>query len=371
VSQVLIYSPDVLRYDFGPTHPLRPERYSLTHDLMRSYGLFDRAIEVVAPVEAHRKELERVHSSAYIDAVTAAGEDPRKEMLCVGIGISDNPPFPDMHQVSSIVAGGSIDAAAMVLAGQAEYAFNMAGGLHHALRDRASGFCVYNDPAIAIAWLLEQGVSRVAYLDTDAHHGDGVQWIFYYDPRVLTVSIHESGRYLFPGTGDVDEIGSGQARGTSINVPLAPYASDADVLAAMDEVAIPVIEAFRPEFLVLQHGCDPHAADPLTHLNCSLSVFREIGLRERQLALRACPGRAIGGGGGGYAYREIVPRAWLLTFAALTGLELDPRLPEDWRQATGIGAALIDEDGVKPPPLLANTTQTIRDLYLALGKSPL
>ncbi|HEV3311611.1 MAG TPA: acetoin utilization protein AcuC, partial [Chloroflexota bacterium] len=194
----LIYSDAVLGYDFGPQHPLQPVRYKLTHDLMAAYGLFESEVALVPPRAATDAELELVHEPGFISTVKALGEAGAGSVPRAGIGGTDNPVFPGMHEVSALVAGGSILAAEQVMSGRLDIAFNIAGGLHHALPARASGFCVYNDPAIAIAWLLRNGADRVVYIDTDAHHGDGVQWIFYDEPRVMTISIHESGRYLFP-----------------------------------------------------------------------------------------------------------------------------------------------------------------------------
>ncbi len=354
-------------YDFGPAHPLRPVRYRLTRDLMDASGLLGAAgAQVIPPRPAQPAELEAVHEPAYIKAVANAGHNSGSGAPGMGLGAGDNPVFPEMHEVSSLVAGGSVRAAEMVLNGKTSFAFNIAGGLHHALPARASGFCIYNDPAVAIAWLLSQGLERILYLDTDAHHGDGVQWIFYRDPRVMTISIHESGRFLFPGTGDVDEIGSGPAKGTSINVPLDPGASDADVLLALDEVALPLAAAFQPQFVVLQHGCDAHRADPLTHLECSLHVFPAIAERERHLVERS-GGMAIGGGGGGYAYRDVVPLAWTTSFAQLTGLKLPDRVPDTWEGASDLPFDTFDGDEPGPAEPLPSTRKTIARLWRELG----
>ena len=277
MPSAFIYSDEVLDYDFGPQHPLQPERYKLTYELLEAYGLFEAgAAAVIKPPRASDRQIESVHDARYVDLVRLLSDAPSKTAPLAGIGHGDNPAFPHMHDVSAAVVGGSIEAARMVLNAEVEFAFNVAGGLHHALPSRASGFCIYNDPAIAISWLLDQGVERIVYMDTDAHHGDGVQWIFYDEPRVMTISIHESGRHLFPGTGDIHEIGRGVARGTSINIPLEPGASDADMLLALDEAALPLARKFGPDFFVFQHGCDSHYLDPLTHLECTLAVFPAI-----------------------------------------------------------------------------------------------
>jgi acetoin utilization protein AcuC len=363
-----IYSDEVLKYDFGPKHPLQPVRYKLTHDLLSAYGAFEHgSASVIEPPRACDRELRLVHDAEYVDTVRRAGSQPGFVAPRAGIGLGDNPPFDDMHEVTATVAGGSIEAARRVMSGQSRFAFNIAGGLHHALPAMASGFCIYNDAAVAIAWLLQNGAERVAYIDTDAHHGDGVQWIFYEDPRVLTVSVHESGRYLFPGTGDVTETGRGPGKGTAINVPLDPGASDPDMLMAMEEVVVPVTRKFRPEVLVLQHGCDAHRLDPLTHLDCSLNVFSDIALMQRDLAAEVCGGRAISGGGGGYAYREVVPLAWAAMFSIFSGIELPSTLPPSWRKATGLEATSLFDDAPEHDQPLESTKRTIRHLGQYLG----
>jgi acetoin utilization protein AcuC len=367
---VFLYSDKVLGYDFGPQHPLQPIRYKLTHDLLAAYGMFDKGCaDLIAPPKADDRTIQLVHDPAYIEAVKLLGERAGgRSAYQFGLGPGDNPIFPGMHDATAFVVGGSVEAARLILSGQARIAFNVAGGLHHALPKKASGFCIYNDPAIAIAWLLANGVERVAYLDTDAHHGDGVQWIFYEDPRVLTFSVHESGHYLFPGTGNVDEIGAGPGRGTAANIPLHPSASDADFLFAIEEAALPLVQRFRPDVLVVQHGCDGHRLDPLTHLQCSVNVYAEIAQRERALADEICGGRIVATGGGGYAYREVVPRAWTAVFATLAHIELPDQLPESWRAALGFQTppTLSDTQPGSQEPLYS-TKQTVRELQRILG----
>lgn len=366
---VLVYSDEVLKYDFGPHHPLQPVRYRLTRDLMDAYGLFEREnILASAPTSASDAELELVHDPEYVSAVRSLDRSGGGAAMRAGLGAGDNPVFRKMHEVSAVIAGGSIDAARMVVNGDVDYAFNIAGGLHHAMPSRASGFCIYNDPAIAIAWLLRNGAGRIAYIDTDAHHGDGVQWIFYDDPRVLTISIHESGRYLFPGTGDVCETGRGRGRGTSVNVPLDPGASDPDMLLALDEAALPLAQSFDPDILVLQHGCDSHRLDPLTHLECTLNVFPEIARRERELAVDVAGGRAIGTGGGGYAFRDVVPRAWTSTFSTLAGVDLPETLPDTWCDTREDGSMPLTAEDPVAESSLASTKTTIGRLMRELGR---
>jgi acetoin utilization protein AcuC len=250
-----------------------------------------------------------------------------------GYGPGDNPIFPQMHEAGALVAGATLAAARAVHAGEVAHAFSAPGGLHHAMPARASGFCVYDDPAIAIAWLLGQGVERIAYVDVDVHHGDGPQTIFYDDPRVLTISLHESGEYLFPGTGFVDERGSGAAEGTKVNVPLHPGTTDQAWLAAFRSIVPPLVRAFRPSLLVSQLGCDTHVTDPLAHLRLTTSSYRATAAELHALAHEMAGGGWIATGGGGYQWASVVPRAWTIAFAEMCEASLPDELPESWIEA--------------------------------------
>jgi acetoin utilization protein AcuC len=347
----LIYSPEIVAYDHGPEHPLRPVRVRLTRELIAAYGLLEdgRVAEVPPPV-ATDEELQLVHTEGYIDAVKRAGAGQSGEWWRYGFGPGDNPIFPDMHEASARVAGGSLMAARQVLEGQAEHAFTPAGGLHHAMPDRASGFCVYDDPALAIAWLLEKGVERVAYVDVDVHHGDGPQVIFYEDPRVLTISLHESGRYLFPGTGFVGERGAGDAEGTKVNVPLPPYTSDEGWLTAFREVVPPLVEGWRPDVLVTQLGCDTHHTDPLAHLALSTRAYREAAGILHGLAHGAAGGRWLATGGGGYQWARVVPRAWTIYFAEMAEREIPDEIPASWLELAQAEAGAPVPDRLSEEP---------------------
>ena len=263
-SVVLPWDEALIHYDFGPTHPLNPIRVDLTMRLARSLGLLDLDNVTVVPTEpADDDVLRLVHEADYIAAVRRLGADPTQSDPARGLGTEDDPVFAGMHDAAALVAGASVRAARAVWTGEAEHAVNIAGGLHHAMPGAASGFCVYNDPAIAIAWLLAQGAQRVAYVDVDVHHGDGVERIFWDDPRVLTISIHESGRYLFPGTGFPDDVGGAGAEGFAVNIALPPGTTDTPWLRAFDAVVPPLLAEFKPEVLVSQQGCDSHVLDPL------------------------------------------------------------------------------------------------------------
>jgi acetoin utilization protein AcuC len=324
----------------------------LTRELIAAYGLLDGPAEEVPARVAEDAELRLVHTEIYIDAIRRAGEGEPGDWWRFGLGPGDNPIFPGMHEASARVAGGSLVAAEAVLSGEADHAFNPAGGLHHAMPERASGFCVYDDPAIAIAWLLERGVERIAYVDVDVHHGDGPQAIFYRNPRVLTISIHESGRYLFPGTGFTDERGAGEAEGSAVNVPLPPYTSDEGWLRAFRDVVPPLVKSWRPDVFVTQLGCDTHHTDPLAHLALSTAVYREAARTLHELAHSAAGGKWVATGGGGYQWARVVPRAWTIYFAEMAEREVPDRVPDSWLALASekAGAPVPDRLSEEAPP---------------------
>ena len=335
-APLVVWDPAMLGYDLGGAHPLHPLRWELTWSLARSLGVLD-GIETFAPAPATDAELAGVHTPAYIAAVRAAsGPDGPggRDSYGHGLGPPDNPVFPGMHDSAALIAGGSIAAARAIAAGRVDRAVNIAGGLHHAMADRASGFCVYNDAALAIRTLLDEGVSRVAYVDVDVHHGDGVQAACYDDPRVLTVSIHESPVTLWPGTGWPRETGAGAAAGTAVNLPVPAGTSDAGWLRAFGAVVPAVVRAFRPEVLITQHGADSHAEDPLADLRLTVDGHRQTYRMLRDLAAEVTGGRWLALGGGGYALVRVVPRSWTHLLATVTGTDLDPRTPtpDRWRE---------------------------------------
>jgi len=316
----VVWTDELLRYDLGD-HPLDPVRVELTMALARDLGVLDRpGVSMVAPEPADDATLSRVHQAEYIAAVRAGGPG-------YGLDTPDNPVFPGMHEASALVAGATLAAAEAVWSGRAQRAINVAGGLHHAMPDRASGFCVYNDPAIAIARLLDRGVERIAYVDVDVHHGDGVQEIFYDDPRVLTVSLHETPLALFPGTGFPAETGGPGAEGTAVNVALPPGTNDSGWLRAFHAVVPSVVRQFRPQFLFSQCGADAHRLDPLADLRLTVDGQRASYLAMRDLADELCEGRWVVTGGGGYALVEAVPRAWAHLLAIVTGEPIEPATP--------------------------------------------
>ena len=271
-----------------------------------------------------------------------------------GLGTADNPLFTGMHEASALVAGATLAAAQAVWTGSAQHGASIAGGLHHAMRANASGFCVYNDPAIAIKWLLQAGARRVAYVDIDVHHGDGVQAAFYDDPRVLTISLHEDPATLWPGTGWPSETGGPGAPGFAVNVALPTGTGDAKWLRAFDAVVPPLLRAFQPEILVSQHGCDTHWLDPLAGLRLTIDAQRLAHAAIHRLAHEVAGGRWLLMGGGGYEMLQVVPRTWTHLLAEAAGCPIDPgeRIPASWRDyarhRTGQEAPESMTDGSEP-----------------------
>jgi acetoin utilization protein AcuC len=326
-------------YNFGPSHPLAPVRVELTIELARDLGVLDAdGVTVSAPEPATDTDLELVHDPGYIAAVKRASESGRMpDSARFGLGTADDPIFPAMHEASALVAGATLAAARAAWTGTAQHGANIAGGLHHAMRDHASGFCVYNDPAIAIGWMLDQGAERVGYVDIDVHHGDGVQAAFYNDPRVLTISLHESPYTLFPGTGRASETGGPDARGSAVNIPLPAGTPDAGWLRAFDAVVPPLLRAFGPQILVSQHGCDTHWMDPLANLAVTVDGQRTAHAAIHRLAHETAGGRWLLTGGGGYELVQVVPRTWTHLLAEANGRPIDPATPtpQSWRDYVG------------------------------------
>lgn len=355
---ILFHHEGYLRYDFGGAHPLQEMRIRLAHELLRDLGLLDGvSAEEVEPIPADETAIRSVHTAAYVDVVKRLSENPGRVAPGHGFGPGDNPPFQGMYEASALQAGGTLEACEAVRSGRAVRAFNTGGGFHHAMPDRASGFCILNDVAVGIVRLLTAGTRRILYVDVDAHHADGVQHVFYRDPRVLTVSLHEDGRFLFPGTGFVDEVGEGDGRGYAVNVPLPPGTSDVDYVHAFDAIVPPLAEAFRPEVLFTQCGADAYVSDPLTHLRLTTGAYEAIAERFDVLSRRLCGGRWIAVTGGGYD-PTACPRIWTLIFAGMTGRAAEDILPRGWLARCERTAGAVPKGGrlrdtpprVKAPP---------------------
>jgi acetoin utilization protein AcuC len=338
---MLVYGPRSTDYDFGPTHPLTPRRFGPGISLLEALG----AVPNLAPEPASDEELAWIHERSYIELIRVFGEDPGAPPRA-GIGPGDTPAFAGMHEASAAVAGGSLGAIEAILRGEVLHAFQPGGGLHHAMPARASGFCVYNDPALAVARARRDGL-RVLYVDLDVHHGDGVQAIHWPDPGVMTVSIHETGRALFPGSGFPDELGGGEAVGTKVNLPLEPWTGERGWLAALELVLPRLAEAFQPEVVVSQHGADAHAFDPLAHLNVTTTAMGAAARLVDGLAHEYAGGRWLATGGGGYDVYRVVPRAWAHVWLAANHAPVPDETPAPWRERW---AADAERYGQSPMP---------------------
>jgi acetoin utilization protein AcuC len=346
-----VYDLRLTQHVYRADHPLRPARLRGVYETLRSLGAFELpGSELLAPREAAIEEIGRIHAPDYVDAVRQASRDPDLDYSRWGMSAhGDTPPFAEMHEASLLTTGASLVAMERATAGQLRVAVNYSGGLHHAMRDRASGFCIYNDPAIVCATLAGRGL-RVAYVDIDAHHGDGVQAAFYETDQVLTISLHEGGRWLFPGTGSADERGSGRGAGYSINVPLPPLTDDGAYIRAFDGVVPELVERFRPDALVTQQGIDPHFLDPLTHLM--------ISTRTREHCVRwfaSSPYPWVAMGGGGYDL-DAVRRTWSMEYLIMLGADIPNELHDQDPPATPAAARSV---------VTAGTDQAIREALAA------
>ncbi len=337
---LLVFGPRSLQYDFGPHHPLTPLRFGPGIDLLRHVG----AEPALAPEPVDDEVLLQVHLPEYVAAVRRFSADPSLAGA-MGIGLSDNPAFAGMHEVSAAIVGGAVASMEAILAGNAEHAFHPGGGLHHAMPAKAWGFCVYNDPVLAVVRARAEGL-RVLYVDLDVHHGDGVQAMTYGDPGVLTLSFHESGRYLFPETGFVDELGVGEGAGSAVNMPFEPFAGEGAWLPAVRSLLPALAAVFGPDVIVSQHGCDSHAWDPLAHLRVTTTGMAEAARLVDAVAHRWAAGRWLATGGGGYDAYRVVPRAWALVWLAGAHREPEAATPPAWRDRWAIDAASFGTPGM-------------------------
>lgn len=347
MANCLINPRKLLRFDFGPLHPFKIYRLGLTYGLMEAYDLTNSdSIYTLEPREATQEEAQGFHTEGYLEVLRLADSGMWvPNLFSHGLGTGDNPVFPGVYEWGMLVAGASIECAEELLTGRAEGAFNMSGGLHHAMPSRASGFCHINDAVLGINTLLADG-KRVAYVDIDAHHGDGVQHAFYATKRVLTISIHQSGHTLFPGSGFVDEIGQGDGRGYAVNVPLLPGAHDDAFERTLNKVVLPLLAAYDPDVLVTQLGADALLGDRVASLRMSLGQFERFVIHFRALEK---PWLALGGGG--YEVGNVT-RAWTLAWARMNDTALPNEIPQEWltqAAAYGVAAASLRGEGMKDP----------------------
>ncbi|TYS19782.1 acetoin utilization protein AcuC [Rossellomorea vietnamensis] len=355
---LFVYSDKLLKYRFSENHPFNQFRLKLTIDLLQEAGALNED-DLIEPRMATDEELHLVHDPSFVSAVKSAGNgslSPEKAES-YGIGTEDTPIFKGMHEASALLVGGTLTAVDCVLGGVSKHAAHLGGGLHHGFKGKASGFCIYNDSSVAIKYMQEKYNARVLYVDTDAHHGDGVQWSFYDDPDVCTLSIHETGRYLFPGTGNINERGHGKGYGYSFNIPLDAFTEDESWLQAYETSFREVIKFFKPDVILTQNGADAHYYDPLTHLSSTMNIYQKIPQIAHELAHQYCDGRWIAVGGGGYDIWRVVPRAWSLLWMEMAqrneGMKQFPEqwakrwqeeapvpLPVSWEDPTGIYPAI-------------------------------
>lgn len=334
VDVFVAWSPQLLGYDFGLGHPLSPVRLRLTIELARAAGVLEgEGVAVVEPEPATDEILALVHEPEYLAAVRAAADHGVSD-AARGLGTEDDPIFPRMYDAAARVVGGTVEATRAVMSGQALHGVNLAGGMHHAMPGGASGFCVFNDAAVAIQDALDAGAERVAYVDLDAHHGDGVERAFWDDPRVLTVSVHQSPATLFPGTGYPTDVGGVHAEGTAVNVALPPRTDGAGWLRAVEATVLPVVRSFAPDLLVTQHGCDAHGRDPLSELRVGIRAQRHAAEWMHELSHEVCGGRWVALGGGGYAIVGVVPVAWTNLLGIVSHRPVAPErpVPASWRE---------------------------------------
>jgi acetoin utilization protein AcuC len=327
MNYAFIYDPALSKYEFSDSHPFKPIRLELTKSLLETTGLL-KSEHIVEPYPITEAQLLRTHHKDFVDAVKAVSKNHNvDDAYDYGLGTGDNPIFPNMHEAIMRVCSATTTAVHLVASGKVQRAVNLSGGLHHAHADKASGFCIYNDLAVVKKFKL-----RVAYVDIDAHHGDGVQGLFYDRADVMTISLHESGRYLFPGTGHTYEIGKDAGRGYSVNMPLEPFSEDASYLEAFEAIVPSALRMFKPDLIVLQAGADMHRYDPLADLALTVQGMTQSYQRMIELADELCDGRLVATGGGGYDPYRTVPRAWAQLWAAVTKQELSKDIPEVWRK---------------------------------------
>ena len=327
----VIHSPHYALYNFGPQHPFSPVRLEMLTDLLRELG---QPLDFIEPTLATRQDIRSVHLEAFVRRVEAASLGERSpDFEHYGVGTADTPIFPKMDEAARWLAGGALEGARMIAEGRAKEVLQLGGGLHHAQKDLASGFCVYNDLSVAIRHLGNQGL-RVAYLDIDVHHGDGVQWIHYDEENVLTFSIHESGRYLYPGTGHIHEIGKAAGTGRKLNIPLEPFTEDDSYLEVLQMGLEPALQWFKPDVMVIQCGADPHYQDPLAEILLTTRAYQKIFPLIRQYVHDFANGNAVYTLGGGYSL-DACTRIWTMLYLTLQDQPFPDHLPQPWLERWG------------------------------------
>ncbi len=374
---VFVYDENYANYQFHADHPFNPQRLAATTHLMETLGWLEPE-QCVTPAPAGTELLRLGHSPFYIDLVQRLSETGRKTFGIerLGLGTDDNPVFQGMHEAACLAVGGTVTAAQAIVSGKTRRAVNLAGGLHHAGFSHASGFCIYNDVVVAIRWLRRETGWRVLYVETDAHHGDGIQDAFYDDPNVFFLSLHESGHFLFPGSGGFEETGTGAGVGASLNVPLAPATDDDSWLEAFSRVVPVVMRAFQPDIVISQHGCDGHYWDPLADLCATTRFYNTVPQLLSRWVDEYAHGRWIAVGGGGYQVLRVVPRAWALLWGHVIDRAVAPdtAIPQEWLERwqgnspSLLPAFLFDQPAQFPPVKdLHRVVKANRDTITLMG----
>lgn len=347
-----VYEEALSRHVLSDMHPMRPVRLRYTHELSNAYDLFQPEHSTLSkPRPTTVEEVTTFHTAEYVQAVRNLGVgNSSVDMASFNFGPGDNPPYEGMYDAAMLSTGGSIRCVELLMDDGYDVAFNISGGLHHAMPSYAYGFCVFNDPVMAINELVRRGL-RVAYVDIDCHHGDGVQYAYYDTDQVLTISLHESGQFLFPGTGFSQEIGAGRGRGYAVNVPLYPYTSDEVYLWAFEQVVTPLLDVFAPDVLVSQLGIDSHYLDPITHLALTTQGFGKV---VSQFADKAPKWLALGGGG--YDVHA-VSRSWTLAYSIMSEQRLQDEIPESYLQQYGVSTLY---DGGQLPEIIHSAEKDTR-----------
>ncbi|MFW9831814.1 MAG: acetoin utilization protein AcuC [Candidatus Thorarchaeota archaeon] len=376
-SVAMFYDERFIQYNFGSHHPLHQDRILLHHELARDLGLLS-APGVSEPSfdSATEEQLQYVHTQDYVTQIRTLSNRGERYILDGG----DTSVFPGAYDITRLIVGASLAGCDAVMTGVSKHSWNPGGGLHHAHADSAAGFCIFNDVAIACHYLQRKyKTKRILYLDIDVHHGDGVQEQFYTDPSVLTLSIHQTGRTLFPNSGFTEELGEGEGRGYSVNLPLPPYTQDHQYLDAFEAIVPPIIETYKPDVMVMQNGVDTHFQDELGQLILTTQTFSQIANRVHQLAHQYSHGRLVAVGGGGYSYYS-VPRCWTIILAQLAGFKLPDEIPKKWQtrfnQITGLeppthvfdknAPHLSQLDEARIGRLVSQSVQRVKDLVFPL-----
>ncbi|MHA2298187.1 MAG: acetoin utilization protein AcuC [Candidatus Hodarchaeales archaeon] len=326
---VIVYSEGYKAYNLGAVHPMNPKRMQAAYGLIKATGFFENGVEQISPIPATNEEILLSHDAKYVEAMKECSQTGNKR-LEYGLGTADCPVFPEMHDASVLIVGGTLQALKTLLDTDNQVAFNLLGGLHHAQRELASGFCYYNDLVVAIEYLwkeLGQQI-KVLYLDLDCHHGDGVQKAFFDTDKVMTISLHENGKYLYPGTGFTFEMGYGKGRHYSVNVPLLPFTDDDTYLQAFNEIILPLWKKYKPDFVVVQNGVDTHVNDPQADLVLTNRVYHAMGTAIVEMAIETGI-KFIATGGGGYDPGSIA-RSWCAYLSGYTGMKLPLNVPNEW-----------------------------------------